>query len=452
MCRPIAAAQRTVAVLRALTHLRHSQRELSAPAESLDGRPSLSHLSGTEVHGGVSLKSVCAYCGGDIAATDDSEEHVIPAAIGGRRTVRGLLHGLCNNRAGHTWDAALEKQLRPLALHFGVKRQRGQTLRMAVTTTAGEAFLLGPGGALDMARPEITRTATPHGENIQVVAGSMGMARQVLEGERRKNPAIDVEATLATAQVRRSYAQGVVRLDLGFGGELAGRSLVKSALALAHDAGLSVDQCGDALTYLRQADGEPCFGYYYTADLVGGRRPDVPLHCVAIEANPRAGLILGYVEYFGTHRAVVCLGRSYTGDAVKSVYALDPRMGDALELTVRLDFDASDIAAIYNYEMDVPTGRQEAFGNVFGPVLRAHQEAERDRVIKDAFDFAWVNCGAVENQVLTPEHLMRIAQLFADRTTSWWRRVTGLDEPTARRHALAYAALVLRSAGGGQAV
>ena len=102
--------------------------------------------------------------------------------------------------------------------------------------------------------------------------------------------------------------------------------------------------------------------------------------------------------------------------------------------------------------MDVPTGRQEAFGNVFGPVLRAHQEAERDRVIKDAFDFAWVNCGAVENQVLTPEHLMRIAQLFADRTTSWWRRVTGLDEPTARRHALAYAALVLRSAVGGQAV
>ena len=30
-----------------------------------------------------------------------------------------------------TWDAALEKQLRPLALHFGVKRQRGRTLRMS---------------------------------------------------------------------------------------------------------------------------------------------------------------------------------------------------------------------------------------------------------------------------------------------------------------------------------
>ena len=44
---------------------------------------------------------------------------------------------------------------------------------------------------------------------------------------------------------------------------------------------------------------------------------------------------------------------------MKSVYALDPRMGDALELTVRLDFDASDIAAIYNYEMDVPTGARK---------------------------------------------------------------------------------------------
>lgn len=99
------------------------------------------------------------------------------------------------------------------------------------------------------------------------------------------------------------------------------------------------------------------------------------MRCVAIEANPRTGLILGYVEYFGTHRAVACLGRSYTGDAAKSVYALDPRTGDALDLTLRLDFDASsDIAAIYNYEMDDPTGRQEAFASVFGPALRARQE------------------------------------------------------------------------------
>ena len=57
---------------------------------------------------------ICAICGQDIAPADDSEEHILPGAIGGRRTVGGFLHDGCTHRSGHPWDAALEKQLRPL--------------------------------------------------------------------------------------------------------------------------------------------------------------------------------------------------------------------------------------------------------------------------------------------------------------------------------------------------
>jgi HNH endonuclease len=392
------------------------------------------------------LHPTCIYCGQEITAENDSDEHMISAAIGGRRTVRGFLHLTCNNKAGHTWDAALEKQLRPLALHFGVKRQSGQTLRMAITTTAGEAFLLGSGGTLEIARPAIKRTRTADGEKIQVVAGSLAMARQVLEGEKRKNPHIDVDATLASAEVRRSYAQGAIHLNLGFGGELSGRSLVKSALALAHDAGIPINQCGDALKYLRQADGEPCFGYYYVHDLVANRPADVPLHCVAIKATPASGLILGYVEFFGVHRAVVCLGRGYTGEAVESVYALDPRSGAELELSVRLAFDEADIKAIYSYERDDAAGRQNAFAKVFGPVLRAHQESERNRVFQESLQYAWANCGAEPDALLTAGDFANIRRLFADRATPWLRHVTGYTEEAARRQALAFIDLVLRSA------
>jgi hypothetical protein len=102
---------------------------------------------------------------------------LLPGAIGGRRTVGGFLHGGCNHRSGHTWDAALEKQLRPLAPHFGVKRQRGRTLRMEVITTAGENLLLNAGGQLEMARPEIKRTPIPDGETIAVKVGSIAQAR-----------------------------------------------------------------------------------------------------------------------------------------------------------------------------------------------------------------------------------------------------------------------------------
>ncbi|MCF3947199.1 HNH endonuclease [Acidiphilium iwatense] len=392
------------------------------------------------------MQPICAICGHRIAPADDSEEHILPGAIGGRRTVRGFLHDGCNHRSGHTWDAALEKQLRPLALHLGVKRQSGRTLRMAITTTAGENFLLNAGGQLEMSRPEIKRTPIPNGETIQVKAGSIAMARDVLEGMKRKYPKVDVDSVLAGAEVQRTYAQGVVRIDLEFGGPVSGRSLVKSALALAHDAGLPIDRCGDSLAYLREADAEPCFGYHYADDLVDGRPPATPLHCVAIDANPSTGLILGYVEYFGIHRAVVCLGRGYADERLKAIYAFDPRTGETLDVAVRLDFGVADVRAIYDYELDDAEKRQEAFGAVFGPALSDHQGAERDRVLRDSLNFAWANCGGVPDQPLTTEHLARLKELFADQATPWWKHVTGLDEPAARQLALAYISQVLAAA------
>ncbi|WP_288051189.1 HNH endonuclease [Acidiphilium sp.] len=392
------------------------------------------------------MQSICAICGQGITPADDSEEHIIPGAIGGRRTVRGFLHDGCNHRSGQTWDAALEKQLRPLALHFGVKRQSGRTLRMAITTTAGENFLLSAGGRLEMSLPEIKRTPIPNGETFQVKAASIAKGREVLEGIKRKYPKVDVESVLAGAEVKRTYAQGVVRIDLEFGGPVSGRSLVKSALALAHDAGLPIDRCGNALAYLREADAEPCFGYHYADDLVDGRPPVTPLHCVAIDANATTGLILGYVEYFGIHRAVVCLGRGYSGERLKAIYALDPRTGAILDVAVRLDFGVADVRAIYDYERDDAEKRQEAFGKVFGPVLSDHQAAERDRVVRDSLNFAWANCGGVPDQPLTAEHLARLKELFADQATPWWKHVTGLDEPAARLLALAYISQVLVAA------
>lgn len=389
------------------------------------------------------VQPICAICGRNISPDDDSEEHVLPSAIGGRRTVRGFLHKDCNNRSGHTWDAALEKQLRPLALHFGIKRQSGRTLRMAVTTSAGENFLLNAGGRLEMTRPEVKRTPAPNGESIQVKAGSIAQARDVLNGVKRKYPKVDVEALLAGAETQRSYARGVVRIDLDFGGPMSGRSLVKSALALAHSIGLPIDQCRDALAYLRQADAEPCFGYYYVDDVVDGRSPTVPLHCVAIDANPATGLILGYLEYFGIHRAVVCLGRGYSGDRLKSIYALDPRTGEVLDVGVRLDFDVADVRAIYDYERDDAEKRREAFGVVFGAALGSHQAAERDRVVRDSLNFAWANCGGVPDQALTAEQLERLKELFVDRATPWWKHVTGLNDAAARQLAFAYISHVL---------
>lgn len=75
-----------------------------------------------------------------------------------------------------------------LALHFGVKRQSGQTRRMLVTTSASEELLMGLRGHLAMAKPVIAKTPTANGTNYQITAGSLESAREVLEGAEAQAP------------------------------------------------------------------------------------------------------------------------------------------------------------------------------------------------------------------------------------------------------------------------
>jgi hypothetical protein len=149
---------------------------------------------------------------------------------------------------------------------------------------------------------------------------------------------------------------------------------------MAYHAGVATGACHDALEYLRNPAAVPCFGYYQATDLVIDRPPEVPLNCLSAEANPDTGLILGYAEYFGVHRVVVCLSRRYAGDEIRACYAIDPRTGVRLDLSIRLGFDEAEIEAIHSYKM-IPDGAiQEAFAKVMPAAIRKQFEAERDRV------------------------------------------------------------------------
>ncbi|BCI67343.1 hypothetical protein AAJCM20276_19670 [Acetobacter aceti] len=316
---------------------------------------------------------------------------------------------------------------------------------MKVLTTAGEEFLLGPEGSLAISKPLITKVDSGDKTTYQITVGSESSARKVLNGLKRKHPKIDVETTLASVQATRSYAKGVFCLDIGFGGDKAGRSLVKSTLALAKAAGIPIDLCTDAVGYL-QDSAPPCFGYYFVRDLIVERPAAIPLHCIAIEATPDTGLILGYAEYFGVHRAVVCLGREYRGKAVRATYALDPRTGTQLNLNVDLSFNETDVEEIYDYQMDDIAGRQAAFGAVFSPYLQEKRKTEWECVVKDALSYAWLNCGATPNTMLTIADKLAIVRLFGDKAIPFLTQAQGWDVQVARHYAELVACQILNLA------
>ncbi|MBE7197827.1 MAG: HNH endonuclease [Parafilimonas terrae] len=363
--------------------------------------------------------SKCLLCPAEITAANDSAEHLIPNAIGGRRKVSGLLCKTCNSETGRSWDAALGDQLLPLTLLFDVSRQRKSAERsLAVTTTAGERITIGPGGKLTLSAPAIDRT--PVGESqtsYRLVARTMEEARQMVQGLKRKHPEIDVEAALKQAQAVETYLQGTVCHDLGFGGELAGRSVVKSCLAMAFSSGIPIASCEAGVKYLLDADAEPCFGFHQRRELVTGRVAGTPFHCLAVRANPQSGLVLAYAEYFGCRRVVACLGERYDGPSIEMAYAIDPRDGREIPLSVDLPFDPSEVRQIYDYEHACPEFEEQAIGSVIAPVIDQSREAEYERVRRNAWIGALEACGAKAGDELTDALRLRLSREIAERIT-----------------------------------
>jgi len=364
----------------------------------------------------------CIVCRDPITPENDSKEHAFPNSVGGWLKVENFIHETCNNGAGRTWDAALAKQMHALCLIFGIVRERGETPPMKIETTAGEKFTIQPDRSLRLTKPQYVKTETEKGTTVSFTARDEKEARDTLINLNKKYPKVDVEAELARAERVTSYPQGLIHHTFTFGGIEGGRSMVKTAAALARHLGVPTTACDLAATYLRDKKATPPFGYYFIGDLVENRPVGVPFHCVAVSGDPETGLLLGYVEYFGAVRIVTCLSESYAGPVVNGCYAVDPTTGTTLNLTVALPFNRADLEAIYNYERAPLEGHKAALEAVLGPAMARQQQEGQQRAIADAVKYGFANCGAKPGDMLTLEQTQRLSGLVTERLMPYLRQ------------------------------
>ncbi|MBE0448829.1 MAG: HNH endonuclease [Actinobacteria bacterium] len=359
----------------------------------------------------------CALCDKDITEENDTKEHLIPNAIGGRRKVKGFICESCNNTSGDVWESALAKQLNPLSLFFGISRERGEAPSQLFETTGGDKLKLNLHGSMDIEKPLYSEAPLESGAGvqIQIKARSMPEAKRMLQGVKRKYPQVDLNELLNNAKSESSYCSDMLKFNLSFGGHEAGRSIVKSALALAVSSGIPAEVCVEAKNYLKNEEGEACFGYFYDSDLVKNRPEGTPFHCVSIKGCNETKQVIGYVEYFGVQRVVLCLSDSYEGEDISSTYSINPITGEELSLAVELNLSNEEIREAYDYKK-IPDGSvEDAFDKVIPAGMKASFEKEKDRVLSEAVKHVFENCGAKEGEMLMPEHINKLTGIVMEK-------------------------------------
>ena len=354
-------------------------------------------------------------CGNSLTEDTSSKEHVIPNAIGGRKKVTGFICNSCNNRTGAAWDADLASQLNPLGLLLSISRQRGEVPSQIFSTSSGGEVRLLSDGRRTIAKPSHQITTAGENTHITIHARTMRELRRLINGMRRKYPSLgnrSLDDLMSTAKIASHYSTDWTAFNFEFGGERAGRSLVKSAVALAYDVGIDPNTCDLALDYLLNEDAEPCFGYFYDndRDLVINRPVGTPFHCVCVKGNSGTGTILAYIELYSLYRVVLCLSESYSGKAFTSVYAIDPVKGEEVELNIDLDLSMSDVRSAYNYEICDEGVRRSAASSLFEYIVAAEFSRALDRNVRRAVESAFAKCDAEQGEYLTDAQLRQLIE------------------------------------------
>ncbi|CRY22382.1 HNH endonuclease [Yersinia enterocolitica] len=359
--------------------------------------------------------SKCVVCSTEITAANDSNEHIIPNSIGGKLVIKGFLCRKCNSETGDKWDVELSKQLNPFSLLLGgVNRDRGFTPNEVFTTASGIEVMLANGGVMSVAQPKCTTEEIDEKIHYSFSSGNMKQAQKFVRGLCKKYPSLNQQELMDELVLSKSYLNGdALVFNPSFGGENSGRSLVKTILAFAKNVGINPFLCNKATDYLLNG-GEPCYGYYYSDDVIINRFFEKPAHCLAVHADPNSGYVIGYLEYFGVWRVISLISDCYDGEEIKESYYIYPEDSKSGDFEFDLSFDKEVITASYNYEKYNEDILHEAFSFFLAYCQKKDSEREQDRAIIQAWNDALVKMGLKEGDEFSEGQMLEFSKHIAN--------------------------------------
>nr|MBP3283644.1 hypothetical protein [Treponema sp.] len=121
-------------------------------------------------------------CGAELTAENESEEHIIINAIGGRYKSKKLLCKKCNNGSGSDYDAVLAKQYHFFTNMLELSLERGKPPALKMESESGESYTIKNGTTPELSHPIVkTEKIDEHSSHISIIARSKEELEQKLK-------------------------------------------------------------------------------------------------------------------------------------------------------------------------------------------------------------------------------------------------------------------------------
>ena len=290
----------------------------------------------------------CWLCETLLTEENQSQEHIIPAALGGKRTVSDFLCRRCNNSTGSKWDAALVESNKPMdfiassrvwqeaetppEFDLGNRANRHETVSEDKTRT----MYRGGGDSVTWVDGQI--------RHVEIAAYSETQMQQIAEGIRRKYGISREKWANAEQRGKNRSEDHWIQTGIMMNMPKATQAMVKSMLALAYMVGVTREECRGVLEHWRTDNN------LYLGDLpeweVLPAEESINLRFVAVSGSHETGALLGFTNLLGFMTMIMPLVFPYEGPPRNAVYAFNTKTGTEVDVSPRMERPRAKIVSM----------------------------------------------------------------------------------------------------------
>lgn len=351
---------------------------------------------------------------------DDTDEHILLNALGGRLVVRGLIDRKINNRFGDSIDAALAEAVLPIRVMLNALSGDGRPpppYREAKGPD-GTPYNLLPGGTPELANPSLSVKHENGSLQIEGVVRSTAELKRLLQRPLAKH-GIPFER-VAELQREQKERSPVLSMNLNFSPEST-RSIAKMAcnlFAKTQRAEFTTPGFDAIRSFIANGDGAPgdfvCCNTRPVNISKHGRALGLLDHLIFVRADGTH--VEGLVALYEHLQFIVRLGRLDRPLRMSTAYRVD-QIGAAHRVDDRRDmrlFPRSFDRVASSSWRQVLHEYHRAFSRLLRVVWDRHHAEFRRDLIETAMREAW---GEPDGRPITQAMIERFARLVAERWT-----------------------------------
>ena len=285
---------------------------------------------------------LCYVCDDEINEENESEEHIIINAIGGKLKSKKLICTICNTDFGEDIDSYLAKQLNDFSNMINVKRDRGQAQIIKAKKMSGEEFHLDIGGKPRMPKPIVKQIEKGDQTEISVVARNEKELKQILKGLSKKYKNFDADDLFEKATWNSSYFNEKLQFGNVVGGKESFKAVCKCAINYYVYKNGDISFIKHLIPNIKNNDSVDFVNMHYQKKIYQLDNNETT-HIIHIIGNPDEKILYAYIDYFNVHKYLVLLNDNYTGKIMNETYCFNLLTGKEVNKKVNINYSREEL-------------------------------------------------------------------------------------------------------------